>query len=121
MSKKLLGETFDVEATLRNLRDPSRGDLPIADALMDQRALAGIGNVYKSEVLFIERVHPDAPVKALDDATLRRLVDRARRLLLANRTTFMRRTTGAVGGEGPGRVWVYRRTGRRCARCCARR
>ncbi|MGZ8528161.1 MAG: DNA-formamidopyrimidine glycosylase family protein, partial [Candidatus Limnocylindrales bacterium] len=69
---------------LRRLRDPARADRSIAEALLDQRALAGIGNVYKSELLFIERVDPWARVGDHDDATLARLIATARRLLLAN-------------------------------------
>ena len=76
---------FDRGEAIRRLRDPARAGCAVAEALLDQRALAGIGNVYKSEVLFIERVDPFVPVGALDDATLGRLVDRARALLLANR------------------------------------
>ena len=57
----LLGPGFDPDGAaeaLRRLRDPARAGQAIAEALVDQRALAGIGNVYKSEVLFIERVDP---------------------------------------------------------------
>ena len=52
----LLAPDFDADEALRRLRDPARAGRPIAEALLDQRALAGIGNVYKSEVLWIERV-----------------------------------------------------------------
>ncbi len=78
----LCPDEFDASEAVRRLRDPSRAGLTIAEALLDQRALAGIGNVYKSEVLFIERVDPFVPVGALDDATLERLVARARALLV---------------------------------------
>ena len=54
------------------------------EALLDQRALAGIGNVYKNEILWIERVSPFARVADVDDETLDRLVATARRLLVAN-------------------------------------
>ena len=69
---------------VRRLRDPSRAGIAIGEAMLDQRALAGIGNVYKSECLWIERVSPFATVADLDDATLGRLVETARRLLVAN-------------------------------------
>ncbi len=126
------GDAFDRDEARRRLRDPGRAGRTIAEALLDQRALAGIGNVYKSEVLFIERVDPFSAVAALDDATLARLVDRARALLLANRAL------GRAGHDGPGRgrcrdggdrrpgrtgagarvrLWVYRRAGRPCRRC----
>lgn len=126
----LLSPAFDPAEAVRRLRDPGRAALPIAEALLDQRALAGIGNVYKNEVLWIERVSPFDPVGSLDDACLEGLVGSARRLLLAN---------AAPPGRGPGRgpagrraervttggdrraagdpLWVYRRTGRPCRRC----
>ncbi len=61
--------------------------------------VAGVGNVYKSEVLYIERVDPFVPLSALDDATLGRVVDRARALLVANRALAARVTTGPRAGE----------------------
>ena len=120
---------FDREEAIHRLRDPARAGRAIAEAILDQRALAGVGNVYKSEVLFIERVDPFVGVDALDDATVGRLVDRAHALLLANRASVARVTTGAAGGGAaaltdPGarsargaRLWVYRRAGRPCRRC----
>ncbi len=122
-------DDFDREEALRRLRAPSRAGITAAEVLLDQRALAGIGNVYKSEVLFIERVDPFAPSADLDDETLGRLVDRARALLLANRETAVRVTTGTAGGGAPSvagaasgrprgsRAWVYGRAGRPCLRC----
>jgi len=120
---------FDRAEALRRLRDPSRAPVTAAEALLDQRALAGVGNVYKSEVLFIERLDPFAPVGSLDDMELGRLVDRARMLLLANRGSVARLTTGPEGGGAPnpldpaaprargGRLWVYGRASRPCRRC----
>lgn len=122
-------DDFDRADALRRLRHPARARLTAAEALLDQRALAGVGNVYKSEVLFVERVDPFVHVAHLDDATLRRLVDRARALLLANRGSVARVTTGPAGDGPPtgldpaaapargGRLWVYRRAGRPCRRC----
>src|SRR4051794_13865527 len=78
----LLGETFDIEAAVARLR--ARGPLDIGDALLDQRALAGIGNVYKSEVCFVCRIDPFTPIERLVDDDLRALVQTARRLLQAN-------------------------------------
>ena len=80
----LLAPDFDAAEAIRRLRDPSRAGFDIAAALLDQRALAGIGNVYKSEVLWIERVSPFVRVGSVDDETLARLVGTARRLLVAN-------------------------------------
>ena len=58
--------------------------MSIGEALLDQRALAGIGNIWKNETLWTERVSPFATVGALDDETVARLVATARRLLLAS-------------------------------------
>src|SRR4051795_5041114 len=52
----ILAPDFDADEAIRRLRDPGRADRSIAEALLDQRALAGIGNIYKNESLFIERV-----------------------------------------------------------------
>src|SRR6478736_7383081 len=65
----------------RRLRDPARSAITVSEALLDQRALAGIGNIWRNETLFAERVNPDAHVADLDDATLDRLVARAHELL----------------------------------------
>jgi endonuclease-8 len=115
----LLAPDFDRAEALRRLRDPSRVELSTAEALLDQRALAGIGNVYKSEVLFVERVSPFVAVSEVDDATLGRLVDTARRLMRANvapgRGPERITTTGAGPGGGP--LFVYGRAGRPCRRC----
>jgi endonuclease-8 len=115
----LLAPGFDPAEALRRLRDPARADTEIGVALVDQRALAGIGNVYKNEALWLERVSPFARVRDLDDGTLQALVATARRLLLANVDLACgpeRVTT--VGDRGaPGPLYVYGRTERRCRRC----
>jgi endonuclease VIII len=116
----LLADPFDDVEALRRLRDPARAGMTVAEALLDQRALAGIGNVYKSEVLFIERVSPFAEVRDLDDATLARLVETARRLLRANALAPARgaervTTGGSPAADGP--LWLYGRSGRPCRRC----
>jgi endonuclease-8 len=119
----LLDPAFDAREALRRLREPQRAAMEIGPALLDQRALAGIGNVYKSEVLFIEGVSPFARVADLDDATLARLIERARNLLVANvrRAPGPERvTTRDPSGRralAPGALWVYRRASRPCRRC----
>jgi endonuclease VIII len=117
----LLAPTFDGDEAVRRLRDPTRAGVSIAEALLDQRALAGIGNVYKSETLWLERVSPFAHVGELDDATLGRLVETARRLLLANASAAHgpERVTTAGDRGAPGPLYAYRRTGRPCRRCGA--
>ena len=90
---------------------------PVADTLLDQGVLAGVGNVFKSEILFAERLHPLTPIGGLDEAALRLLVERAARLLAANRERPRRLTTGV---DRPGRrLWVYQRAGEPCRRCAA--
>jgi endonuclease VIII len=113
----LLRPEFDAVEAIRRLRE--RTGVPIAEALLDQRALAGIGNVFKSEVLFESGVHPRTPVDGVSDDRLRALVDTARRQLAANvgeaRPQSGRRTTGRMAlNEG---LWVYGRGGRPCRRC----
>ena len=92
---------------LRRLRHPERASWSVSQALLDQRAVAGIGNIWRNETLFAERVAPLAPVESLDDATLTRLINTARRLLLMS--------AGVAPGRAP--TAVYRRTGRPCRRC----
>jgi endonuclease VIII len=115
----LLDPAFDATEAHRRLRDPSRAALSVAEALLDQRALAGIGNVYKSEILFLERVSPFAAVGSVDDATLGRLIATAQRLMLANvdRRRGPARVTTAGDPSAPGPLYVYGRAGRPCRRC----
>ena len=108
----LLAPDFDEAEALTRLR--AAGERQIADALLDQSIVAGIGNVYKSEVLFIERVSPFSSVASLDDDTLRRLLVTARRQLRRNVGTGQRRTTD---GRQAAALWVYEQAGRPCARC----
>jgi len=107
----LLGPDWDPERAVANLR--REPDTAIGDALLDQRNLAGIGNLYKAEVLFVERVHPWTPVGKVPD--LARLVATAHRLMRANRDHPEQSTTGVLGR---GREhWVYDRAGEACMRC----
>ena len=88
---------------------------PLGEAVLDQRAAAGIGNVIKSESLFMEGLDPWAPVSAFSDVELHAVVGRAAELLAANTGGGRRVTTGR---RSPGEaLWVYRRTGRPCRRC----
>jgi len=105
----LLSPDFDADEAIRRLRDPGRGAMSIAEALLDQRALAGIGNIWKNETLWVERVSPFAAVGALDDETLVRLVSTARRLMLASAAPTSRVVRGSQS--------AYGRTGRPCPRC----
>jgi len=109
----LLGREFDVAEALRRLR--MRDAEQLGNALLDQRAVAGIGNVYKSEVAFLERLDPWAPVGSFSDEEMSAALATARRLLKANVRGGARVTTGS-GARGEG-LWVYGRGGRPCRRC----
>ena len=106
----LLGPDWDAEEALRRLG--RQGHVAIGEALLDQRLLAGIGNVYRAELCFLSGVSPFARVDAVPD--LPRMVARAHQILLAHRDRPSRVTTGDTR---PGRrLWVYRRRGP-CLRC----
>jgi DNA-formamidopyrimidine glycosylase len=107
----LLGPDWNRDEAVRRLSaEPGR---PIGEALLDQRNLAGIGNVYKAEVLFLRGLSPWQP--AGDVADLGALADLAKRLLEANKERFGHITTGSMRrGE---EHWVYGRQGRPCRRC----
>jgi len=119
----LLANEYDTEKTLAILR--TRGDWEIGSALLDQRVMAGVGNVFKSEVLFACNVYPFARVSSLADAQLARLISTSRKLLQANVgrssndliTTYtgFRRTTAR--SDPSARLWVYGRKGEPCRRC----
>lgn len=120
----LLRPPVDHATILARARDPARADLPAGELLLDQRVACGLGNVFKSELLFIERVHPATPVHALDDATLLRLYALGERLLHKSVELGRRVTTlGPEGARARARnepLWVYGRAGRPCLRCGAR-
>ena len=109
-----LGPDWDPIEALRRLRaDPQRG---IGEALLDQRVIAGPGNVYKCEICFLRGMNPWTPVGRVRD--LERLVDLTARLMRANRTTGNQITTG---DPRPGRErCVYGRAGEPCRRCGTR-
>jgi endonuclease VIII len=107
----LLGPDWNADEAIRRLLlDPDR---TIAEALVDQRNLAGAGNVYKAETCFLRGISPWTPVRDVRD--LASVVDLVHRLLLANRERHDHVTTGNPrAGE---RTWVYDRAGRPCRRC----
>ena len=107
----LLGPDWDEDEALR--RVTAEPDRPVADAILDQRNLAGIGNLYKSELCFLAGVSPWLPVRDVPD--LRRLVRRARQVLDANKDRVEQTTTGDL--RRGRRTWVYRRDKQPCRRC----
>lgn len=111
----LLGETFDVRKAMAGLR--AVNDWPVGVAVMHQRAVSGIGNVWKSELLFLEQLNPFGLVASVSDEKLTTLLSRAREMMLANVEDGGRRTTRYEGVSDGTRVWVYRRRGMPCFRC----
>lgn len=103
---------FDPAECVARLR--TLGARSIGDALLVQRALAGIGNIFKSETLFVEKVDPRHLVRDLSDATLTGLVRTASTLMRQNVRPGARSTRPTLGGP---RFSVYRRAGRPCLRC----
>jgi endonuclease-8 len=110
----LLGQDWDPGRAAANLT--ARPDRPIGEALLDQRVLAGIGNVYCNELCFVSGHLPTAPVSAVADP--RRLVSRARDMLWTNRFRWNRCTTGDT--RAGRQLWVYGRAGQPCRRCGTR-
>ncbi|MGO4201432.1 Fpg/Nei family DNA glycosylase [Rhodococcus sp. TAF43] len=107
----LLGPDWDAAVAAANLA--AAEDRPIGEALLDQRIMAGIGNVYRNEICFLRGVDPRTPTDRVPD--LPKVVDLAHRLLQANRDRAVRVTTG---DRRPGRRdWVYGRGGKPCLRC----
>jgi endonuclease-8 len=124
----LLAPAPDLAGAAGRLRSASRAGRGVAEGLLDQTALAGLGNVYRSEVLFIERVDPFLLLAQLDPVSVGRLVATGARLLRANANSPARRTLPDALGAEPGakrsvarrddgRFWVYGRAGRPCRVC----
>jgi endonuclease-8 len=119
----LLNDDADLSEAVARLR--ALGNVPLGDALLDQRAVAGIGNVFKSEVCFAARLSPLCAVGSLDEATLQRVLEIARQQLRANvldaRAAALamwngpRRTTGRADPRQA--LWVYGRAGQPCRKC----
>ena len=110
----VLADDWDPELALANLRaDPDR---EVGMALLDQRLLAGLGNLYRCEVLYVRGLTPW--VRVGDVADLPALVEKGRRLMMANRDRWEQSTTGSLRyGEDH---WVFERSGKPCRRCGAR-
>ncbi|WP_109473237.1 DNA-formamidopyrimidine glycosylase family protein [Ornithinimicrobium cavernae] len=118
----LLDLAFDRDEALSNLvRQPGR---PVAEALLDQRNLAGIGTIYASEPLFEHRISPWTPVGALSRHELGSVVDTARLWMvrscrLGPTVPMTALARGPADGWLPGHYRVFGRRGRDCPRCGA--
>lgn len=122
----LLAESPDLDVAITRLRAHERSGMTIAEALLDQAAVAGLGNVYRSEILFSEQIDPFRTLGTLDPGTLGRVLRTAVRLLRANLGGGDRVTMPDALGAPPGTSaglqprfdrWVYGRAGRPCRRC----
>jgi endonuclease-8 len=119
----LLGapDSFDPAEVVRRMRTRSRE--AIGEVLLNQRVVAGIGNVFKSEILFVARVDPFTPVSSLSDHDLERIVaialDQLRANVLSRAQTLTpasgRRTTRSL--DPSAKLWVYSRGGKPCRMC----
>lgn len=103
--------TPDIGVVVDRWRSLPPGTL-VCDALLDQRVMAGVGNAFKNELLFLHGIHPLTVATTIDDSELVLLVERARNLLEVNARRSGPRNTGAGAGH-----WVYSRAGRACRRC----
>jgi endonuclease-8 len=117
-----LAQEFDAAAAVQRLRE--RSEVEIADALLDQRAIAGIGNVYKSEVLFAAGVNPFTRTGSLSATALEKIVAFAVKFMRANVAEGSPAAIVTYGGRNTtrrfdpsSRLWVYGRAGKPCRRC----
>lgn len=111
----LIADDCDPGLLVRRAREFLDGGELLADVLLDQRVASGIGNVYKSELLFIERLSVDLTLAGVADEELGRCFATAADLLRQNLGGGMRVTRS--GSDGAGRLWVYGRKGRPCHEC----
>jgi len=119
----LLGGTFDRDEAIRRI--VASGHRAIAQTLLDQRIVAGIGNIYKSEVLFLSGVHPETPSSAVPQPTLERMMDIARGVLKDNVVegtspriqTYRNLRQLNPASEHDESLWVYGRRNKPCRKC----
>ncbi|MBB2986493.1 DNA-formamidopyrimidine glycosylase family protein [Terracoccus luteus] len=108
----VLGPDWDAEAAIDNLL---RADLPVGEALLDQRNLAGVGTMWCAETLFLERVPPWTPTTELGRERLQRIVARAHRLIDNGKNNAVQTSTGSYRLDEA--HYVHARSGRPCRRC----
>jgi len=110
----VLADDWDLDRAVANLQQQPEREIGMA--LLDQRNLAGLGNLYRTEVLFVRGLTPWVAVADVPD--LPALVEKGRRLMLANRGHWEQATTGSLrNGE---QHWVFERGGKPCRRCGTR-
>jgi endonuclease-8 len=108
----VLGPDWDLARAVENV---GRAHVPVGQALLDQRNLAGVGTMWCAETLFLERVPPWAAADELDHAVVERVVARAHRLIDNGRRHAVQSSTGSLRqGESH---YVHARSGQPCRRC----
>ncbi len=115
----LLAPEPDLDEVMRRARLPQNAGRAIGELLLDQTIAAGIGNVFKSEVLFVERIHPWMKVKFIGDDELRQVFARAAELMRANvrpgrRVTYSNDRQRPADPRMSPRLWVYGRIHQKC-------
>lgn len=131
----LLSEAYVPERGVEALQARARThpEDEIANVLLNQRVMAGLGNVYKSEVAFAARVHPFRQMRTITTDEMRQMAEVAQRWMRANVLDGTTSMPGATGGDGivtysgnrrttnnaneKNRLWVYGRRGQECRRC----
>ncbi len=114
----LIGDETEPDYLARRARDILDEDALLIDALLDQRVASGIGNVYKSEIMFIEKRSPETRLAAIDDAALGRCFELAADLLRRNLGGGRRITR--FENDAASKLWVYGRSELPCLRCDTR-
>ncbi len=115
----LLAEPPEIDEAVRRATRPGHAGRQVGDLLLDQRVAAGIGNVYKSEVLFECGIHPRTRMADLTDAEVRSIFETAARLMRLNLLTRRRTHVPLRRRPTPSsqRLWVYGRAGEPCLDC----
>lgn len=111
----LIGSTWAAPELCERARELLPSTTPLVDVLLDQRVASGVGNVYKSELLFLERHAVDTTLEETTDTALGSLYERAQSLLRKNLGGGPRRTRWE--NESPSNLWVYGRRGQSCLVC----
>jgi endonuclease-8 len=109
----VLSASFDPAEATRRIREHPKQS--IGDVLISQRVVSGVGNLFKSEILFVSGIDPFTEVNALSDPQLERIVGAARELMTRSATSPRRQTTRSVNPNAT--LWVYGRGGLPCRRC----
>lgn len=113
----LIAEDFDPDEARRRIRE--RADDAIADVLLNQRVVAGIGNEYKSELLYMSRISPFARVRQLTDEQLGTILTNARKVMVANVTMRSPARITTFSLDPRQKQYVYSRGGQPCRNCGA--